>query len=482
MGILTGCGGGGEPQNPAPDKAGDTGVRVADTSTAEYDSFGFRVDKLEVSDHTVGRNESLYLILDGLGFSPQEIYTVSRRAEEHIDFSAFKPGQDYRVYRIPEGEAALDEKGGQPSGGGSDQAQGNRSGYGNTGGDVQGGGSGRSPMGPMMNPPGSDATAGVAGNGIGEVSGPDERVVRLVWQPSMLEYVVIEFGDSLNITRNNLEVERVRARAGGTIETSLYEAVTDQKLSQVLAYKMADVLAWEIDFFNLREGDSFRVYYEDRYVNDSYLGVGEILAVEFVHRGKTYQAYRFQEGPVDGYYDGEGNSVQKALLKAPFRYNQRVSSGFNPNRFHPVLKERRPHNGVDYAAPHGTPVLSTGDGTVVEAGYRGANGNWVKIRHNGTYHTAYLHLSGFASGIRRGATVEQGEVIGYVGATGRVTGTHLHYQLYRNERPVNPLTIDLPSSESVPDTLMGDFARARESLRRQLSGIAKPAGEMTARE
>lgn len=440
--LATGCG----TQDDVPGTAsagGEEGVETAlgDTASAEFDSFGFRVDSLEVEEREVGRNESLYLILERLGFTPQEIYGVSRKAEEHIDFAEFKPGQDYRVYRAkPEARSAHASSR-------------------TTSGSISGEGRGPSATGD------NELAPSVEKNGI----------VRLVWQPGMLEYVVFDFSDSLRVYRDSLEMRRETARATGTIENSLYESVTGQRISQVLAYKMAEVLAWEIDFFNLREGDSYRVYYENRYVDDTYLGVGEILAVEFTHMGSTYQAYHFEKQPVEGYYDEEGNSVQKALLKAPFRYDQRVSSGFDPNRFHPVLRERRPHNGVDYAAPHGTPVLSTGDGTVTRARYAGANGNYVKVRHNGTYQTAYLHLSGFASGVREGTSVEQGQVIGYVGATGRVTGTHLHYQLYRNDRPVNPLTVDLPSSESVPDSLMVEFENRKERLREKLFGADRPA-------
>lgn len=447
--LATGCGAQDEaPGAAAADEESVEAARdaAADTVAAEYDSFGFRVDSLEVEDREVGRNESLYLILEGLGFTPQEIYAVSRKAEKHVDFTEFKPGQDYWIYRAdPEARNAYASAG-------------------PTSGSISGEGSSGEGRGPS-----------VTGDNDSPASAEKDGIVRLVWQPGMLEYVVFDFSDSLRVYRESLEMRRETARATGTIETSLYESVTGQQISQVLAYKMAEVLAWEIDFFNLRDGDSYRVYYENRYVDDTYYGVGEILAVEFTHMGSTYQAYRFEEQPVEGYYDEEGNSVQKALLKAPFRYDQRVSSGFDPNRFHPVLRERRPHNGVDYAAPHGTPVLATGDGTVTRARYAGANGNFVKIRHNGTYQTAYLHLSGFASGVREGRRVEQGQVIGYVGATGRVTGTHLHYQLYRNDRPVNPLTIDLPSSESVPDSLMDEFEERKERLEEKLFGADRPA-------
>ncbi|MDZ7690091.1 MAG: peptidoglycan DD-metalloendopeptidase family protein [Balneolaceae bacterium] len=297
----------------------------------------------------------------------------------------------------------------------------------------------------------------------------------MVWQPSPVEYVVFDWQDSLNVYKDQKKIITKRAVGSAEITSSLYEAMMDQSLTPLLANKLAEIYAWEIDFFSLRKGDSFKIYYEQKFVDDEFYGTGEILAAEFTHRGETHKAYRFENKAVDGFFDEDGNSVQKALLKAPFNYSQRISSHFNRNRFHPVLKRRVPHTGIDYAAPHGTPVISVGDGTVTEARYRGANGNYVKVRHNSTYETAYLHLSGFASGIRSGTSVEQGQVIGYVGATGRVTGTHLHYTLYKNDQYVNPLKVDLPASESVPDSSMAEFNQVKRVMQQKLDQIQEKA-------
>jgi murein DD-endopeptidase MepM/ murein hydrolase activator NlpD len=231
---------------------------------------------------------------------------------------------------------------------------------------------------------------------------------------------------------------------------------------------MANIFAWQINFFGLRPGDSYKVLYDKQFIGDNYYGIGDVKAARFSHRGETYEAYRFTNGDVDGYFNEKGESVEKALLQAPFKFSQRVSSNFSRSRYHPILKKRVPHTGVDYAAPPGTPILAVGDGTVTEARYRGANGNIVKITHNSTYKTAYLHLSGFARGINRGVKVEQGQVIGYVGSTGRATGPHLHYSLYKNDRAVNSRTVDLPSSEAVPDSLMDVFAEERDRLVQKL--------------
>lgn len=371
----------------------------------EYDSFGFRIDTLQIEDHKVKRNESLYLILDKYDFTNQEIYNITKAAQEIVDVRSFKPGQRYRTY------ASKDNR---------------------------------------------------------------DKLSRLVWQPSLENYVVFDLSDSLQIYKSQKQITVQARTASATIENSLYETMLDENLSPLLAYRLSDIFAWEIDFFSLRDGDAFKVIYEEKYLDDSFYSIGEVLAVEFYHRGDMYYAYKFEEGDVSGYYDEEGNSVQKALLKAPFKYGQRISSGFSHNRFHPVLKRRIPHYGVDYAAPHGTPVLAVGDGTITESQYRGASGNIVKIRHNATYETAYLHLSGFARGIRRGAKVNQGQVIGYVGRTGRVTGTHLDYRIYINDRPVNPLTVDLPASESVPDSLVTSFMEVQGSYQKQLDQAADP--------
>lgn len=306
------------------------------------------------------------------------------------------------------------------------------------------------------------------------VSKKDRELKKMVWEPNAVEFVTFDWQqDSLQIYRASRVVTKQTNTISGTITSSLYNAISDKKSRDELVYKLSDILAWQIDFFNLRKGDTFRILYENKYVEGKHFDVGDILAIELEHMGDTYYAYRFRQGEIDGYYDDEGNSVQKALLKAPFRYDQRISSGFNPNRFHPVLKRRRPHNGVDYAAPYGTPVLSVGNGTVSRAGYYGSAGRMVEVKYSNAYKAKYMHLSKFAKGVRSGTHVKQGEVIGYVGNTGRVTGTHLHYGLYRNNRPVNPLTIDLPSSEAIPERYRDAFAQVRDRLNQQLYGITR---------
>lgn len=298
-------------------------------------------------------------------------------------------------------------------------------------------------------------------------------ISHLVWQPNPVNYVVFSWeGDSPDIYKVAQPLSSKAAVASAEISSSLYNAVNDEGVSPLLGYKLADIFAWEVDFFGLREGDGFNALYEKRFINDEFYGIGQVLAAEFIHRGEVHRAYYFSEGDVEGYFTQTGKSVQKALLKAPFKFDQRISSSYDPNRFHPILNVRRPHYGVDYAAPIGTPVLAVGDGVVTEAEYNRGGGNTVKIRHNSTYETAYMHLNDFADGVYPGATVEQGQVIAYVGNTGLSTGPHLHYSLYKNDHPVNSLTIELPSSDAVPDSLMTAFKEVRNSLDKKWQTVA----------
>ena len=291
---------------------------------------------------------------------------------------------------------------------------------------------------------------------------------RLILHDNALDYVTFEWGDEIKVTTGQKEVTKEINIASGVITSSLYESLVEKGNNILIANRLSEIFAWQIDFFRLYPGDNYKLIYEKQYVDGKPYGIGDILAAEFEHDGRTYDAYYFQGDKSMGFFDSEGNGVQKALLKAPFKFSQRISSSFNRNRFHPVLKRRMPHNGVDYAAPIGTPVLSVGDGEVIEAQYRGANGNIVKIRHNGTYTTAYLHLNGFARGITPGTRVRQGEVIGYVGKTGRVTGVHLHYMIYKNGQPVNPLNIDLPPSKSIDASERSQFEKMVEDLKRKM--------------
>ncbi len=296
---------------------------------------------------------------------------------------------------------------------------------------------------------------------------------RLILHDDILDYVVFNFENELNVERGRKEITTKIAESSGVISSSLYEALIENGDDPLLGNKLSEIFGWQIDFFRIYPNDSYKVIYEQQFVDGEPYGVGKILAAEFMHKNKSYDAFYFESNDRAGYFDDIGNGVQKALLKAPFTYSQRVSSNFSQGRFHPVLKTRTPHYGVDYAAPLGTPVISVGDGVVVESQYRGPNGNIVKIQHNSTYTTAYLHLNGFAKGIKKGVRVKQGQVIGYVGRTGRVTGVHLDYRIYKNDQPVNPLTVVLPPSKAITKTEKTEFLRLVEKYEFQLSQIGK---------
>ncbi|MEX1212711.1 MAG: peptidoglycan DD-metalloendopeptidase family protein [Balneolaceae bacterium] len=296
-----------------------------------------------------------------------------------------------------------------------------------------------------------------------------------VWQMDRLEYLRLQWDESTVMAdRGEFETRTVRTYASGTIDQSLYLTLQEQNVPQLLASEIADIYAWEINFFALRKGDSFKAIYDEIYVGDERYAIGRVHSAEFVHRGQVHKAYYFEGEDQEGYYNERGESLERDLLMAPFRYNQRVSSNFSQSRMHPILNRRRPHHGVDYAAPHGTPIIAVGDGTVREARYRGGNGNIVQIEHNSVYKTAYLHMSRFADGVRPGTQVRQGQVIGYVGSTGLATGPHVCYRLYKHGQPVNSRTVDLPVSESLAEPYHAEFEQLRIEFDYLLTAIDRP--------
>ncbi len=289
-----------------------------------------------------------------------------------------------------------------------------------------------------------------------------------VWRRGSTEYTVLDWEDEIQIRNGSIPVETRISSVSGIIRSSLANAISNEGVSQRLVVELANIYAWTIDFYGLRSGDQFRAVYEDRFVEGEYVGIGRIKAAEFEHRGSIRRAYFFDNGIQSGYFDEEGNSMRRAMMRVPFEYNPRISSGFSHSRLHPILNQRRPHYGTDYAAPTGTPILAAGDGVITEAQYRGGNGNIVQIRHNSVYKTAYLHMSRFASGIRPGVEVKQGQVIGYVGQTGLATGPHLCYRLYKNNTPINSVTYDFPPSEGISEENQEQFFAEVERLSQML--------------
>jgi murein DD-endopeptidase MepM/ murein hydrolase activator NlpD len=277
-----------------------------------------------------------------------------------------------------------------------------------------------------------------------------ERVRYLVYEHDPVTFYVFSFNDSLNITAFKKEIRKEIKYSSGTIETSLWESMIAGGIHPSVAFGLSDIFAWTVDFFGLQKGDSFKVIYEERFIDDRSLGAEKIFGAQFTWAGKTITAIPFIQNGKETFFDGDGNSLRKAFLKAPLQFS-RISSRFSSSRMHPVLRIRRPHFGVDYAAPVGTPVLAIGDGKVVFAGTENGSGRMVKIVHNSVYSTAYLHLNDFGNGINPGAFVQQGQIIGYVGISGLSTGPHLDFRFYRNGSPVDPLSVEAPPVEPVSE-------------------------------
>jgi murein DD-endopeptidase MepM/ murein hydrolase activator NlpD len=284
-----------------------------------------------------------------------------------------------------------------------------------------------------------------------------EKLQYYIYIASIREAIVLHFADSIQVEKQVKEIIHKERSAQAVIESSLWNAMVGNNLPIELALELSEIYAWTIDFFGLQKGDSIRVYYDEQYVDTTRIGIGRIYAAEFYH-GKVWQeAYWFEAENTRNYYDSKGNSMRKAFLKAPLSY-KRISSGFTYKRLHPVHKVYKPHTGVDYAAPMGTPVMTIGDGTVIQREYRGGGGNTVKIKHNATYTTAYLHLSKFADGLKVGQHVKQGQVIGYVGSTGTSTGPHLDFRVWKNGTAIDPLKMDSPPAEPIPAQLKDTFS------------------------
>lgn len=286
------------------------------------------------------------------------------------------------------------------------------------------------------------------------------RASYLVYEHDPATCYVFSFNDSLNITPYRKEIKRVIKYASATIETSLWDAMLNGGLPPSLVVGLSDIFAWSVDFFGLQKGDSFKVVYDEMSIDDKPLGIGKIYGAQFSGNGSVIYAVPFIQDGKESFFDSEGNSLRKAFLKAPLQF-ARVTSRFSSSRFHPILRIRRPHYGVDYAAPVGTPVQAIGDGRVTQTSYQGGSGRMVRIVHNSVYSTAYLHLSRFAPGIAPGVYVKQGDIVGFVGSSGLSTGPHLDFRFYMNGSPVDPLKVEAPPVEPVSETNKATFEKTK---------------------
>ena len=284
--------------------------------------------------------------------------------------------------------------------------------------------------------------------------------------------ILIEITDKISIKKISKDVELIQSFKSGVIKTSFYEAALDAEIPDSIIMDFAYIFGWDIDFiFDIREGDSFNVIYETPYSEGEKVKNGDIILAKFVNRGETYSANRFFLNENDKeFFDDNGNNLQKAFLRAPLDFAY-ISSHFNPNRMHPVLHTIRAHNGVDYAAKTGSPVRTTGNGTVHYAGRRNGCGNEIVIKHSNDYSTRYCHLSKFKSSIKKGTKVIQGETIGFVGSTGLATGPHLHYEFKIGNKHVDPVKLQLPSAEPISQNLRPDFNKILKDNKLLLSKL-----------
>lgn len=272
----------------------------------------------------------------------------------------------------------------------------------------------------------------------------------MIYEPNKIDYVVFDLNDSTDVYLGMKEVNTLESTITGTITTSLYEAMIESGASPQLVDYVADIFGWQLDFTRLQVGDEYKIIYQQKLVGDEVAELGPVLGAEFIHEGNPFYAVRFDQGKGPDYFDEKGHSLRKAFLKYPVKFT-RISSRYSGKRFHPVLKRYRSHLGTDYAAPRGTPIRAAGEGIVTEARYHRGNGNYVKIRHNSTYTTQYLHMVRIAKGIKPGNKVIQGQTIGYVGSTGLANGNHLCYRFWKNGKQVDALRVELPPSEPITE-------------------------------
>lgn len=290
-----------------------------------------------------------------------------------------------------------------------------------------------------------------------------------IYENDRIGYTVINLGDSIGAYKAEKPVTIKKKTVSGIILNNLSESMQDEGLSVTLTHELSNIYQWSIDFFKLQKGDQFKMVYNERYINDTiYAGIESIEGAVFVHQNKPYYAFGYTVNSEAGYYDEEARPLESFFLKAPLNFT-RISSRYSGNRFHPVQKTWKAHKGTDYAAPHGTPIWSTANGTVIASGFTAGNGNYVKVKHNDTYTTQYLHMS--KRNVKVGQRVRQGDVIGYVGSTGLATGPHVCYRFWVRGEQVDPFRQNLPAAEPIADHLKENFFLAIESIKADLESI-----------
>ncbi|MCF4100751.1 peptidoglycan DD-metalloendopeptidase family protein [Gillisia sp. M10.2A] len=293
-----------------------------------------------------------------------------------------------------------------------------------------------------------------------------------IYENDKIDYTVVNVADDIAAYKAQKPVSIKRRTVSGVIVNNLSEAMQNQGLSVLLSHKLSSIYQWSIDFWKLQKGDQFKMVYNERYINDTiYAGVENIEGAVFVHQGRPYYAFSYLADPEmsgSDFYDEEARPLESFFLKAPLNFS-RISSRYSGNRYHPVQKRWKAHKGTDYAAPHGTPIWSTANGTVIASSYTSGNGNYVKVKHNETYTTQYLHMS--KRNVRVGQRVRQGDVIGYVGSTGLATGPHVCYRFWVRGKQVDPFRQNLPAAEPIADNLKEDYFAAIKPVKIKLDKI-----------
>ena len=299
------------------------------------------------------------------------------------------------------------------------------------------------------------------------------KIKAFIYQPDQLNYYVLDFRDSIVAYKKTRPVKYKTRTIAGEIDGSLTESLVKQKVDPAFAVKVAGVYAWSIDFFKLQKGDKFAMKFTERYINDTiYDGVDSLKAAYFEYKGKKIYAFPFNSDGNRGkmqYFDEKGRALKSFFLKAPLKFIH-ITSRYSKNRFHPVQKRWKAHKGTDYAAPTGTPIMSTASGVVIQAGYTAGNGNYVKVQHDKTYTTQYLHMSKIL--VKRGQRVTQGQTIGKVGSTGLATGPHVCYRFWKNGVQVDPLGLSLPNSTPMDSRLKPKFMEQMRPLKKELDSVS----------
>ena len=301
-------------------------------------------------------------------------------------------------------------------------------------------------------------------------SNENQQALEFIYQSNPFRYVTYQLQEPYNVEIKEHQIETCVETFSGTIESSLWNSMKDVGAITQLISKMEDALEWSIDFQHVLAGDKYKLIYERQYINGEAVGIGKLIGAYFKNYNTEFYSIYYENEKYQGFYDETGRPMKKAFLKSPVRFS-RISSHYNPRRFHPILKRTRPHYGTDYAAPYGTPIRAVADGVLNKVGFTKGNGNYIKIKHDNVYQSQYLHMSRFAKGMKSGVNVKQGQTIGYVGATGLATGPHVCFRFWKNGNQVNHLKENLPPPDPLPQSQLEDYLKTRDIVKGDLDVI-----------